>query len=36
MAQDMEFRLLGPLLVYRGETPVPLSRGHQRAVLAAL
>jgi len=36
MAQEMEFRLLGPLLVNCRETAVPLPRGHQRAVLAAL
>jgi DNA-binding SARP family transcriptional activator/tetratricopeptide (TPR) repeat protein len=36
MAQVMEFWLLGPLLVRCGGTAVPLPRGHQRAVLAAL
>jgi len=36
MAQDMEFWLLGPLVVRRGGVVVPLPRGHQRAVMAAL
>ncbi len=32
----MSFGLLGPLVVRRGETLIPIRRGHQRAVLAAL
>jgi DNA-binding SARP family transcriptional activator len=32
----MEFCLLGPLLVRRGDTVVPVQAGNQRAVLAAL
>jgi DNA-binding SARP family transcriptional activator/tetratricopeptide (TPR) repeat protein len=32
----MEFCLLGPLAVRRGDTPVPVQAGKQRAVLAAL
>ena len=32
----MEFCLLGPLLVRRAEVVVPVARGKQRAVLAAL
>jgi DNA-binding SARP family transcriptional activator/Tfp pilus assembly protein PilF len=36
MAVDMEFCLLGPLVVRRGAVAVPVPRGKQRAVLAAL
>jgi DNA-binding SARP family transcriptional activator len=36
MPPDVEFCLLGPLAVRRGGTPVPVPRGKQRAVLAAL
>jgi DNA-binding SARP family transcriptional activator len=36
MPVAMEFGLLGPLLVRRGETVVPVRRGHQRTVLATL
>ena len=36
MASDMEFRLLGPLTVHCGGVPVPLPRGSQRSLLAAL
>ena len=33
---DMEFGLLGPLLVRRGGTVIPVPRGNQRTVLAEL
>ena len=33
---ETEFWLLGPLMVRRGEAAVPVARGKQRAVLAAL
>ncbi len=33
---ETEFWLLGPLMVRHGEVPVPVARGKQRAVLAAL
>src|SRR5216683_2467376 len=36
MAVEMEFCLLGPLVVRRGAVAVPVPRGKQRAVLAAL
>lgn len=36
MAADMEFCLLGPIMVHSGETALALPRGKQRAVLAAL
>jgi DNA-binding SARP family transcriptional activator len=36
MPAEMEFCLLGPLLVRRGGAVVPVSRGKQRAVLATL
>ncbi|HEY6313851.1 MAG TPA: AfsR/SARP family transcriptional regulator [Streptosporangiaceae bacterium] len=36
MAADMEFCLLGPLLVRRGGVDVPVPQAKQRAVLAAL
>ena len=36
MATEMEFCLLGPLLVRRGGTVMPVSPGKQRALLAAL
>jgi DNA-binding SARP family transcriptional activator/tetratricopeptide (TPR) repeat protein len=36
MAAEMEFCLLGPLVVRRGTVAVPVPRGKQRAVLAAL
>jgi DNA-binding SARP family transcriptional activator len=32
----MEFGLLGPLVVRRGETVLPVAQGHQRALLAVL
>lgn len=36
MALEMEFRLLGPLVVRHGEQVVPVPRGKQRVLLAAL
>jgi DNA-binding SARP family transcriptional activator/Tfp pilus assembly protein PilF len=36
MAVEMEFCLLGRLVVRRGAVPIPVPRGKQRAVLAAL
>jgi DNA-binding SARP family transcriptional activator/tetratricopeptide (TPR) repeat protein len=36
MVTAMQFGLLGPLVVRRGETAVPVQAGKQRAVLAAL
>jgi DNA-binding SARP family transcriptional activator len=36
MAEDLEFCLLGPLVVRSGGLVVPMPRGHQRAVLAAM
>jgi DNA-binding SARP family transcriptional activator len=36
MAVVMDFCLLGPLVVRRGETVVPVPRGNQRALLATL
>lgn len=36
MATEMEFCLLGPLVVRDDGVPVPVQRGNQRAVLAAL
>lgn len=36
MSVEMEFGLLGPLLVRRGGTVIPVQRGNQRTLLAAL
>jgi DNA-binding SARP family transcriptional activator/Flp pilus assembly protein TadD len=36
MAVEMEFGLLGPLLVRRGGSVIPVQRGNQRTLLAAL
>ena len=36
MPAEMAFGLLGPMTVYRRGAPVPIPRGKQRVLLAAL